>query len=693
MLGRYSFGTLVEAQAIARQQVEGTVMPPPADKQPSTPPPVGAVAAQYHVLEQIGVGGHAAVYRGTSRTDLSMRVAIKVLHNPIADEARERRFERECAVLRRLANERNVVTLLDAGVDAGRAYIVTPLYDGSYASRLESLGRLQPDEVISVGESLANALAAAHRAGIVHRDLKPSNVFVNDDGTAVLGDFGTAGLVDSETITGSLALSIAYAAPEVLEVGVASPSSDLYSLGVTMYQLLSGVLPFGGSAASDGDAAGIAALLRRVATQEPPPLVVDDAPPALIALIMALLEKDPRRRPADAAAVAVALRAITPAAPAVHIGRRRAHRVAVVAATVAGATLLGLGAEALRSGSTETARPEADDGIENGRLSVNNLERALVASVPASAAQPSRPRQVPAAATIPESTPSSEAVPSTAPTTMPATVPTTMPTTMSATKPPTTVARNATPSTTVARTTVAPTTVTPTVAPTTVAPTTEQSGATACETEATPICSSFDDGMGLWSDASAGGVAQIVVAAGPEGSASPVLAMIPADTPDTGASWIERSFALPPGTASMHIRTSLYVEPWGPDGFWTNLLTLSDEQGRQWRLNLIAADEVDVRVDMWTEDANGRGVGGSPTATFATGRWMCVEFDVEPGSDVPASLRIDGRPVALIAPFDVEPLGSQFEVQLGSILINPPNATPTVYFDSLTIQADTPPGC
>ena len=161
----------------------------------------------------------------------------------------------------------------------------------------------------------------------------------------MLGDFGAAGLIDAHTVTGSVALSIAYAAPEMLEHGEMSPATDLYALGATLYHVVTGRLPFGapdgGDGAGDGacaDSIGIGALLRMVATEPPPPIEVPDVAPRLDATITSLLSKDPEQRSLDASEVAGELRA----APTATSGRSAARGRWLVAAGLVAVTVAAI---------------------------------------------------------------------------------------------------------------------------------------------------------------------------------------------------------------------------------------------------------------------------------------------------------------------------------------------------------------
>ncbi len=296
---------------------------------------------RYALREVIGAGGSAIVYHAIVRhgPERGRSVAIKVLLTP-ADVAGRKRFDRECAALRKLAGVPGVIELIDAGVVDDHAYLVSPRFATTYAERVASVGPLPAAEVIAAGIALADALAAAHERGVLHRDVKPSNVFVrtldrNDPAdvasSVVLGDFGIATVEDDRTITGSLAMSLAYAAPEVVDDGTASEASDLYGVGATLYHLLSGRPPIEVAAAPEG---GLGLLVHRIITERPAPLSRDDVPLALRELVTALLAKRPRDRPASAAAVALRLRGMADPGGASVVGVGRSRRRMLLAVGV-----------------------------------------------------------------------------------------------------------------------------------------------------------------------------------------------------------------------------------------------------------------------------------------------------------------------------------------------------------------------
>ncbi|HET7500859.1 MAG TPA: serine/threonine-protein kinase [Kofleriaceae bacterium] len=214
---------------------------------------VGQVLDKYELLERVGQGGMAIVYRGIDR-QLKRVVAIKVLHKHLADyqEARDR-FEREAQAVAKLRHE-NIVEIFDySGSDeaeaAGSSYIVTEFIDGQ---TLKQCVTERPITYPEIGAMLVlqvcRALAHAHAAGILHRDVKPENIMVRTDGVVKLMDFGISHMVDLErlTVTGQLLGSPAYMAPEHVEGRPLDFRTDVFAIGIVLYQLTVGKLPFEG---------------------------------------------------------------------------------------------------------------------------------------------------------------------------------------------------------------------------------------------------------------------------------------------------------------------------------------------------------------------------------------------------------------------------------------------------------------
>ena len=176
----------------------------------------------YEVVDEIGAGGFSVVYRAR-QSSMNRDVAIKVLNAGFTSDAERRTFERECHALGQLSHHPNIVTVFNDTFTAdGRPCIVMELYHSNYRERLEQTGPLAIDEALEVAVRICGALQTAHEAGVLHRDLKPHNIFVSAYGEPALGDFGISTIDDERSQSRSSGLSIAYAAPEVLEDGDAS---------------------------------------------------------------------------------------------------------------------------------------------------------------------------------------------------------------------------------------------------------------------------------------------------------------------------------------------------------------------------------------------------------------------------------------------------------------------------------------
>jgi len=267
----------------------------------------------YRLVRLLGRGAMGEVHVAVD-TRNGGAVALKVITlasgqtGPALEEARQR-FVAEAVHGRRLEHP-GIVRVLDAGLEGDRGWIAMEPVAGSDLHRYTQPRRLLPEAlVLKVGERVALALAHAHRAGVVHRDVKPSNILVDWSADQVkLSDFGMARLANAErTRTGLVLGSPAYMAPELLAGAPPSPASDIYALGVTLFQLLAGRLPF-----VEGN---LGELLRQVATQPPPDLhaLRPGIPAALAACIARMLAKAPAERPAGADQAAAELRALAEA--------------------------------------------------------------------------------------------------------------------------------------------------------------------------------------------------------------------------------------------------------------------------------------------------------------------------------------------------------------------------------------------
>jgi serine/threonine protein kinase/beta-lactam-binding protein with PASTA domain len=205
------------------------------------------IDGRYRVRSRIARGGMATVYVATDLR-LERRVAIKVMHSHLADDTQFRdRFIQEARSAARLAHP-NVVNVFDQGQDGESAYLVMEYLRGiTLRDLLQEYETLTPEQTMDIVEAVLSGLAAAHKAGIVHRDLKPENVLLADDGRIKIGDFGLARAATANTATGAALLgTIAYLAPELVTRGLADARSDIYAVGIMMYEMLAGEQPYKG---------------------------------------------------------------------------------------------------------------------------------------------------------------------------------------------------------------------------------------------------------------------------------------------------------------------------------------------------------------------------------------------------------------------------------------------------------------
>lgn len=290
----------------ARCFVDGTPLVPVAD------PNLGrTLSGRYLVEEKLGEGGMATVYRARHLL-VDRPVAVKILLPTVASNPSiKERFRREAKNMAAIAHP-NVVEVHEHGeTEDGLPYLVMELLRGHPLGTRIAAGPIPADEVAAIGLQIARGLARAHDFGVIHRDLKPDNVFISDtDSRQVvkLLDFGIARSTHDSRLTeaGELFGTPQYMAPERLTSIDAGPSSDLYALGVMLYQMLTGRLPF--------EAETLPALFLAHLQETPPrpATLVPGVPGPLDALVMALLEKRPEDRPVDAHAVIRELAALAP---------------------------------------------------------------------------------------------------------------------------------------------------------------------------------------------------------------------------------------------------------------------------------------------------------------------------------------------------------------------------------------------
>lgn len=262
---------------------------------------------QFLLEEQIGAGGMGVVYRATY-VKTGQQVAIKFVPAELADNERVTlRFERELAILKKLRHP-HIVHCYGGGTHGSRLYYAMELVSGgTLAQLLRERGRFSWETTIQYGLQLASALHCAHQAGIIHRDLKPANLLIASEGKLKLSDFGLARDIAASGITaeGRALGTFAYMSPEMIRgTPPVSHKSDLYSMGCVLYEFLTGKPPFRGESPAE--------MIYQHMEQTPPRVstMALDCPIWLEALITQLLEKEPDKRPRDAAAVETALREV-----------------------------------------------------------------------------------------------------------------------------------------------------------------------------------------------------------------------------------------------------------------------------------------------------------------------------------------------------------------------------------------------
>lgn len=201
---------------------------------------------RFRLEEQIGSGGMSTVYRAFDPT-LERWVAIKLMHKDIStDPDQLERFRREARAVARLSHP-HVVTVIDFGEDSGTPYIVFELVEGeTLKERIKRLGRLPVDEAVAYAIEIGRALSAAHAERLVHRDIKPQNVLIDPNGRAKVTDFGIARSLEAHGLTaaGRVLGTTDYVSPEQALGHEVTEQSDVYSLGVVLFEMLTGELPF-----------------------------------------------------------------------------------------------------------------------------------------------------------------------------------------------------------------------------------------------------------------------------------------------------------------------------------------------------------------------------------------------------------------------------------------------------------------
>ena len=267
---------------------------------------VGALSGRYEIGDRLGSGGMSNVYRATDRT-LERTVAVKILAEHLSDDERfVERFRREALAVAKLIHP-NIVQVYDTGIDDGRHYIVMEFVEGrSGAQILQRQGPLDPHAAAEAGIQACAGLDYAHRRGIIHRDVKPGNLMLvggplgGGPLTVKLTDFGIARALEQTRITqvGSVVGTAAYLSPEQVRGEEATPATDVYALGVVLYQFLTGRLPYEGSTLAE------LAVRQQNERPLPPSTYNDEVPDSLGSAVLRALEGDTARRYASAAELA-----------------------------------------------------------------------------------------------------------------------------------------------------------------------------------------------------------------------------------------------------------------------------------------------------------------------------------------------------------------------------------------------------
>ena len=261
------------------------------------------LADRYEIIEQIGTGGMADVYKAKCHK-LNRYVAIKVMKSEFSqDKTFVSKFWSEAQSAAGLVNP-NVVNVYDVGVENGIYYIVMELVEGITLKKyIEKRGRLPYKEAVSIAIQVANGMDAAHKHNIVHRDIKPQNIIISKEGKVKVTDFGIAKVASSATINTSASMgSVHYISPEQARGGYSDERSDIYSLGITLFEMLTGTVPF------DGDSA-VSVAVQHIQDSIPlPSQLVEGVPVSVDKIVLKCTQKKTDRRYQSAAELIVDLK-------------------------------------------------------------------------------------------------------------------------------------------------------------------------------------------------------------------------------------------------------------------------------------------------------------------------------------------------------------------------------------------------
>jgi Protein kinase domain len=269
---------------------------------------------RYRIVAPLGKGGMGEVYRAED-LKLGQTVALKFLPKSLAhNEEALARFTREVRMARQVSHP-NVCRVFDIGEADGQAFLTMEFVDGEdMSSLMRRIGRLPADKALEIARQVCAGLAAAHEHGIIHRDLKPANIMLDGRGRARITDFGLAGLATEMKGEDARAGTPAYMSPEQFSGGDVTPKSDLYSLGLVMYEIFTGKKPYEAATYDE------MARLREKSAPSAPSAHLKDIDPLVERIILRCLDKDPAKRPASALQVSAALPGGDPVAAALAAG-------------------------------------------------------------------------------------------------------------------------------------------------------------------------------------------------------------------------------------------------------------------------------------------------------------------------------------------------------------------------------------
>lgn len=251
------------------------------------------IGERYEIISRVGSGGMADVYKSMDHK-LNRMVAVKILKAEFRqDTGFIGKFTKEAQAAAGLSHP-NIVSVYDVGEDRGLYYIVMELVEGiTLKNYIMKKGKLSVKEATSIAVQVSLGLEAAHNQGIIHRDVKPQNIIISTDGKVKLSDFGIAKATNSNTITANVMGSVHYSSPEQVRGGFSDAKSDIYSLGITMYEMVTGRVPF------DGDTTVSIAIKHLQEEIIPPSRYTPDLPYSLEQIILKCTQKNPDRRYAD----------------------------------------------------------------------------------------------------------------------------------------------------------------------------------------------------------------------------------------------------------------------------------------------------------------------------------------------------------------------------------------------------------